>query len=464
MFITRSRLISGFGHNIIRNSRVGNALRHFSARRCYSSENQEDKSLFSLDIDVLEWAHQKSPEKEIKLTKSDVTDTETSPTKGTVSQDDILADFLLDTESESSPTSLDQLLKKFSNDDFSDISQNSTNYIDDDFLSLEQENSFSRSSKQDMNKFSHELNTKGQNEHKERDLFLEMCEKYSQFEEDATRLRDLLESVLSTLQDSYSKPNKKAEGKLNKRAEGIKTVLEKERVLKDLELQFADALSGTTEYLSTLNRAELMTFCKDFIARFKSGDYEKSLFRVKRLRNELEEEYIERQKLVCKEVEAASIARPQEPLLTMQTMPILFNHVLKLMCSKFYDGSSALTLFNIAKKDISLYAILCNQTTYNKILKLYWVFYGKSTLYEVELTVVEMLHNGFKGNLETFAILKEILTSYHTMRMGKTVYNPCGMPIWSEEDERRALNLGHKLKRMGDQFKDKRFYMEKGLY
>lgn len=454
MLVTGTRLLYRFGYIGIRHFGTSNTSRLSASRRWYSHESQGDKSLFSLDIDVLEWAQSKTPEKEAKPSAKIDSDATKTPVNIPASQDDILADFLLDSKSDGSPTSLDQLLENFANDDFSGIAERSNKSLDDDFSSLGQDGSLSDPYKGENLDSLSELSSSLELE--ERDLFEEMCQKYSQDALDISkRLTDLSESVLSTLQDSYSKPNKKADG--------IKSALEHEKTINELELQFTDALSGTTEYLSTLNRSELMSFSQDFIARFRHGEYDSNLFCLKKRRNERDDEFLERQRQLCEEIEAVSNATPQDPLLTVQTMPILFNHILKLICSKFYDGSLALTLFNIAKKDISLYAVLCNQTTYNEMLKVYWVFYGKSTLYEVELLTVEMMRNGFKGNLQTFAILKEILTTYHTMRMGKTVYNPCGMPVWSEEDERRARNLGHKLKKIGSQFRDKQFYLKKGL-
>lgn len=147
---------------------------------------------------------------------------------------------------------------------------------------------------------------------------------------------------------------------------------------------------------------------------------------------------------VISSIGSASGSTPPIPKLNVLTMPIVFNAVLKRLSTRLFRGDLAYYLFNMLKGDIDLYTICCNQETYNEILKIQWVYFGKSNLYGVELTFVEMLNHGFQGDLVTYNIVKQIILDYYEMKMGKSVLYG-NFPRWTQEDDRRVRNLEKNL-------------------
>lgn len=407
---------------------------HIAQLRLFSTEKATEKPLFCLDIDLDrldDFESKNNPS--INASPLDTrSDPDSSNDKAT---NDILADFLQKPDNET-PTPLDQILANLANDDYSDLKPHKEE-PQDQFGSNVEDSQTTQNAIE-----------------KEQDLFKSIFSKYSNDMKPSFWAQDLSEQVLTMLKESFSQPSPSSLSDETKRprSRAIPKVLEAEKLLSEMENMTAHALLGTTEWLSSKSRSELMLFYQDLFERFKNDDYNKETFVLKKHRNESDADLMERLKALCQIIEDASRHTPEQPVLTSQALPALFNFGIKTFVSKFYDGAAALTMFNLAKEDLALYAVLCNQATYNEMLKVYWLFYGKASLYEVELMVVEMVNNGFKGDLETFAILRKILLSYHTMRMGKTVYNPGGSPIWSAEDERRAANLGMKLQQIGARF------------
>lgn len=338
--------------------------------------------------------------------------------------EDIFADLLLDTKSEETKSpGLDQIFEELSMKEPSkevDIDR-----TDEELLA------------ESPSKTRKELLAE------EKKLFQKIFDTYAQ-KEDTTESPDRLhEQVLFNLQDSFSRVSKTDDVG----AEQV-SIEDGEELQKSVE----SALGPTLEHLLALgNKSEVVAFAQDFFRRFVEKDYN-NLYMYRKKRESMRA-YTERHMQLCEEIKQQSEATPSRPLLNSLTMPLLFNHVLHLLSSQHYDGELVITLFNAAKADINLYTIVCNQTTYNEMLKVYWVYMGKCTLCEIELIVVEMMNNGFAGDMTTFSILKEILGTYHTMRMGQSIYNPGGQPIWSKEDERRAQNLGEKLRKMSTQLK-----------
>ncbi|CUM68396.1 uncharacterized protein PRCAT00006119001 [Priceomyces carsonii] len=149
------------------------------------------------------------------------------------------------------------------------------------------------------------------------------------------------------------------------------------------------------------------------------------------------------------EIAARSESQPDLPILNAFTLPIIFNKVLHDLSFKFKDGQAALTLFNLLKKDINLYTIVCNQQTYNEILRTQWIYTGKSNLYAIEMTYIEMLNNGFTGDKVTFNILKSIILDYYNLKMANSNLNKVSrLPIWTGEDDKRVRNLEGKLENL----------------
>lgn len=210
------------------------------------------------------------------------------------------------------------------------------------------------------------------------------------------------------------------------------------------------AIQPTLNHLLSLEKQlQLVQFLAGVLDRYDAKDYDEENFYMHKLGSESNEEFEARAEELFQKAHNVSVAEPLKPYLHGYTLPEMFNHILRLLSNKFYNGQLALSLFNSVKKDIRLYTIMCNQDTYNEMLKVYWIYMGKSSLCEIELLMVEMTTNGFKGDLTTFTILKEVMGEYHTMRMGKSLYNPGGVPIWSLEDEKRASKMGDKLRDLG---------------
>lgn len=154
------------------------------------------------------------------------------------------------------------------------------------------------------------------------------------------------------------------------------------------------------------------------------------------------------------QIESQSTNTPETPLLNALTMPIIFKHYLQTINTKFQDGQLTISIFNCLKKDLNLYLLVFNQSTYNEILKTIWIFFGKFNLYQVESLVTEMENNGFPGDILTFNILKEITIDYYNLKMGdlKAVNNH--LPIWSSEDDERISRIENKLRSISRNIKN----------
>lgn len=156
-----------------------------------------------------------------------------------------------------------------------------------------------------------------------------------------------------------------------------------------------------------------------------------------------------RHETVLEEIRQSSTNTPKLPTLNVFTLPIIFNKLLETVAYKHHDGQVAISLFNLLKKDVTLYSSACNQETYNEVLKLQWIYYGKNSLYNVEMIYLEMINNGFGGDLTTFHILKQIIVDYHQVKMAKSQINyKSGLPIWSREDDKRVQTLEWKLNQL----------------
>lgn len=284
----------------------------------------------------------------------------------------------------------------------------------------------------------------------EQNLFQEIFETYAQSQSSVKRSDKLEEQVLYNLQQSFNTASASLQpakhGKLSHSA------------TKEIHANVHASLAPTLDLLSSiLSKRELLAFLNHTFSRYHAMDRSTGNFYVYKAKSERMASYQARCDLMCNDIKSHSNENAREPVLNVFTMPILFNHVLRVLGTKHYDGQLALSLFHALKQNIDLYTVVCNQQTYNEIMKLYWVYMGKASLCEVELVFLEMQNNGFSGDLATFSVLKEILTTYHSMRMGKTLYNPGGVPIWCQEDERRAKNLGHKLRALGHTLRKQRY-------
>ncbi|KAF3993443.1 hypothetical protein FT663_00466 [Candidozyma haemuli var. vulneris] len=215
-------------------------------------------------------------------------------------------------------------------------------------------------------------------------------------------------------------------------------------------LQFEGALSPTFEYLSTFDsRGEYLEFLGQLFTRFNEAGNQSQGFFLTMGKGETMLNFTKRYTELSEQVKRHSEETPAVPLLNAYTLPLLFNHIIRQFSTRFYDGQLALTAFNLLKTDLGLYSVVCNQDTYNEVLKLHWVYYGKQSLYEIELTFAEMRNNGFLGNLTTFRILREIIGRYHAMKVGKND----SMVFWSREDDKKVKNLRNNLRTLAKQLK-----------
>lgn len=154
------------------------------------------------------------------------------------------------------------------------------------------------------------------------------------------------------------------------------------------------------------------------------------------------------------QIEAQSTTTPEKPSLNALTVPIIFKHYLQTINTKFQDGQLTISIFNHIKKDLNLYLLVFNQSTYNEILKTIWIFYGKFNLYQVESLITEMENNGFSGDILTFNILKEITIDYYNLKMGDLKSANNNLPVWSSEDDERISRLENKLRSISRNIKN----------
>lgn len=278
----------------------------------------------------------------------------------------------------------------------------------------------------------------------EKRLFEDIFESYAANDRETPKSTKLEDEVLWNLQQSFAKPSRKPA------EQPFFTQTLSALVVKKCSDSAKVAIQPTLDLLLAMEKQlQLVQFLAGVLDRYDAKDFDEESFYMHKLSSESTEEFEVRAEKLFEEAHNRSVADPLQPYLHEYTLPAMFNHIVRLLSNKFYNGQLALSLFNSVKKDIHLYTIMCNQDTYNEMLKVYWIYMGKSSLCEIELLMVEMTTNGFRGDLTTFTILKEVMGEYHTMRMGKSLYNPGGTPIWSLEDEKRATKMGEKLRDLG---------------
>lgn len=212
--------------------------------------------------------------------------------------------------------------------------------------------------------------------------------------------------------------------------------------------QVKEALAPTIEYIQTLDSQpkliqEVNRLLLTTSELLKNTETYNEMF-LSPLLNSQHEELIESIK---------NINVPHEQKLNVITLPIIFNEFLKVSNTKFKDGQMTLSFFNYLKDHLHLYLVICNQDTYNEILKTIWIFHGKSNLYQIETITTEMLNNGFQGNVSTFNILKRIITDYYNLKMNNYPLINNNLPIWNQEDDQRVSVLERKLRTISHHIK-----------
>lgn len=260
----------------------------------------------------------------------------------------------------------------------------------------------------------------------EKELFQKIFDTYAS----KTATSGLLDNkVLWNLQDSFAALQAKPQA-----ADLVHQPL-LANLLTRLQDMTTKALRPVLDYMEEMkDPQELVEFLNANFADFIRNESSPDFYPLQKP-GQLADDYIHEYDQVCEKIFMQSRLDPAKPLMNVHTMPAIFNHALELACSKFFDGQLAITFFNTVKRNLSLYTVVCNQMTYNELLKIYWIFFGQASLCEVELIVVEMINNGFSGDAQTYAVLKEILESYSSDEL---------IPGGSE-DEKRARNLTRKL-------------------
>lgn len=219
----------------------------------------------------------------------------------------------------------------------------------------------------------------------------------------------------------------------------------------ELERQIHEALTASIVVIEQeLNLWQLYKFFESLQAQWKLVSTEDMY-----LRGTMRDSGNKMEKLVS-DIAAQSTSNPQQPIINAFTLPILFNKLIKTIACKYQDPQLAVSLFNLLKKDLNLYTICCNQQTYNEILRINWIFNGKSNLYGIEMILLEMTNNGFLGDLVTFNLLEKIIVDYHNMKMGIDLHNQGKKvrSIWNLEDDKRVQTLERRLHEMGGRLRN----------
>ncbi|KAK6197544.1 uncharacterized protein RJT21DRAFT_123369 [Scheffersomyces amazonensis] len=226
--------------------------------------------------------------------------------------------------------------------------------------------------------------------------------------------------------------------------------------MKELNKQVQEALKPTLDYINELKSvSDIVDYYDGLIQEwYKYEDkvkQDESLFETIYLHKLLKDSTLdEKHREFIDELIVKTQENPQSPKLNALTFSVIFNHILRVLAFKYHDGLTALSLYNLLKKDLQLYTIICNQETYNDVLRILWIYRGKTDLYPFEMTFLEMKHCGFDGDFKTFNILKQVLLDYYQLRFGKAdgINGQNHSAIWSQEENRRSQALEGRLRQL----------------
>ncbi|KAK6463725.1 hypothetical protein DFJ63DRAFT_318769 [Scheffersomyces coipomensis] len=228
------------------------------------------------------------------------------------------------------------------------------------------------------------------------------------------------------------------------------------RYMKELNKQVQEALDPTLQYINGLESSSaIVDYYNHLIEEwYNNADkikHDETLFETVYLHKLLRESTLdEKHQSFINEIKLKTEQDAQQPILNALTFSVIFNHILRTLAFKHHDGLTALSLYNILKKDLELYTIICNQETYNEILRILWIFRGKIDLYAFEMAYLEMKHCGFIGDYKTFNIVKQVLLDYYQLRFGKAegINGENRIPIWSLEENNRSKALEGRLRQL----------------
>lgn len=205
------------------------------------------------------------------------------------------------------------------------------------------------------------------------------------------------------------------------------------------------AITPTLDYIDNeLQSVEaklefLNTIIQEFQTKTKTPQGHDEVFLNKLLRKNAKK-FTAKHEALVDSMYQNSIKNAAHPTINVFTIPLVFNKVLHSLSFHNYQGTLALSLFNLLKKDLNLYTVFVNQQTFNEILRIHWIYQGKSSLYGIEMIFLEMVNNGFPGDVMTYKTIKQLLLDYRRLRVGN--YNTGrDTPIWTEEDNKRFGKL-----------------------
>ncbi|KAL6449551.1 hypothetical protein SBY92_004465 [Candida maltosa Xu316] len=160
--------------------------------------------------------------------------------------------------------------------------------------------------------------------------------------------------------------------------------------------------------------------------------------------------WTERHDVVIKKIQDHSTLNPNAPLCNVLTLPIIFNHSLKLFTYKFSNVNIPLSMINLLQANANLFAISTNQQTFNEVLRMIWIFYGNINLHQVYNAYRSMKFLGFPGDIQTFNILKVVIMECDRMKNGKSVFNKHGDLIFTPDDNLRMEYFRKEYYRLKD--------------
>ncbi|KAI3404072.2 hypothetical protein KGF56_003108 [Candida oxycetoniae] len=152
--------------------------------------------------------------------------------------------------------------------------------------------------------------------------------------------------------------------------------------------------------------------------------------------------------VLIEKIRQESANDPVKPLYNIITLPIITNHVFKLLGTKFFKGELLMTIFNMLKEDFHLHTLCCNQQAFNEVLKTCWIYYGNIDLFEFEKIFTEMTFLGYGGDYTTYNILKIVIEEYDALSNGKSVFNESGSKVLTKEDNKRMKFLEKEFQRL----------------
>ncbi|ODV77948.1 uncharacterized protein CANTADRAFT_7422 [Suhomyces tanzawaensis NRRL Y-17324] len=406
--------------------------------RSYSditSKESELKDQFNKDLELLFQDVKKDAETKEDATKDATKDTKDEATKdqSQSSEFDLLNDFI--NQEYEQNTGFKGIIETLDLQDVeaAPVEESNETHFDLDFLGIDK-------------------NTKEERKtiEEEKQLFQNIFESYMKpAQEDQNAKDKIMWNIRDSVHSTKHKLDRIVHTKQQTEFSKVSTRLKNEMFSKT-----RDALRPTIEHIEGLTTlaqvAEYFGQIVDlWMQAVETEENHESLYLNQLLKDATEfslqhQEYVD---LIRQEVHN-ELSRPK---LNVITLPILVNQMIKTCAFKFHDGQLAYSLFNLLKKDVGLYTVACNQDTYNEVLRVLWIYHGKSNLYNIEMAFMEMKNNGFKGDFVTFNILKQIIIDYHNLKMGKLDVNKTtGLPIWSNEDDKRVKGLERKLRRLAE--------------